>query len=384
MKINHYLFHAGISCFFYFATGCYYTVMALYMGDVGGMNASQIAMITSATPLFSIATQPLLGSIADKVKSPRLVSIVSIIVAILANILFIVNHSFIGLLISSGLVLSIYNAVTPLTDRIGTAAPYDFGKIRIFGSIGYAISAQINGIIYDSISPYAPYILFIAAAIITLICIYMTYDPEVSTKEGEEDSYSVKEAYTSLFKNKQFMIFLIINIFFWSSSMCNNTYLSVFFKSVGGNASQVGTYQLIATMFEIPMILASDYFLRRFSYKQMIMFPCIMAIVNFAWYATLPTPTMIIAAFFFKGCAILFTMCQVKLVMELVDPRYVSTAYALMYMAGKGVGTVIVQLVAGNLIDGFATMTPYYLFLTVLAVLAFIFCFFLKIERKRI
>ena len=45
------------------------------------------------------------------------------------------------------------NAVTPLTDRIGVSSPYQFGKIRLWGSVGYAIMAQVSGLLYQYISP---------------------------------------------------------------------------------------------------------------------------------------------------------------------------------------------------------------------------------------
>lgn len=382
-KRNRFIYHAGINGLFYWATGCYYTVMALYLANVAHMNANEVAMITSATPLLSIFTQPLLGTLADRFRSPRKVAMASLAITLVMNFVFMFTRSFILLLISSGLILSIYNAVTPLTDRIGTAAPYPFGRIRIFGSIGYAISAQISGLIYDRIAPQAPFVMFIAAAVLCIICIYRVNDPVVDTSsKTEDDSFSVKDAYTSLFHNRPFMIFLFINVFFWAASMCNNNYLSLFITSLGGKASHVGTYQLFSTFFEVPCILTTDFFLRKFSYKKLLMFSTAMAALQYFWYSTLPSPSLVIAVFVFKGFAIFFTMAQVKLVLDIVDSRFVSTAYGLLYMAGKGIGTVIVQLIGGRLIGAFPTMHYYYLFLTGLAVAAFVITLFFNTGKK--
>ena len=54
---DHYLFHAGISCFFYLGYGAFTVVLSMYCQDIG-MSASQIAYIVSFAPLLSIATQP--------------------------------------------------------------------------------------------------------------------------------------------------------------------------------------------------------------------------------------------------------------------------------------------------------------------------------------
>lgn len=57
---DHYLFHAGISCFFYLGYGAFTVVLSMYCQDIG-MSASQIAYIVSFAPLLSIATQPFFG-----------------------------------------------------------------------------------------------------------------------------------------------------------------------------------------------------------------------------------------------------------------------------------------------------------------------------------
>ena len=75
---------------------------------------------------------------ADKWQSPRKVSILLSFANILCMFIFAISRNFWILLLSSGLAVSFMNAVTPLTDRIGVSSPYQFGKIRLWGSVGYA------------------------------------------------------------------------------------------------------------------------------------------------------------------------------------------------------------------------------------------------------
>ena len=146
----------------------------------------------------------------------------------------------------------------------------------------------------------------------------------------------------------------------------------------------VGTYQLFATLFEVPAILATDFIIKKFSYKHIMLFACAMSIVNFVWYATLPNPNLIVAVFVFKGLStILFTMITVRLIMEIVEDKYVSTAFGLQATVGRGIGAAVVQLIGGKLIDSFSTMTPFYLFLSVLIVTAFVLSLTFK-EKKHL
>ena len=84
---DHYLFHAGISCFFYLGYGAFTVVLSMYCQDIG-MSASQIAYIVSFAPLLSIATQPFFGYLADKWQSPRKVSILLSFANILCMFIF--------------------------------------------------------------------------------------------------------------------------------------------------------------------------------------------------------------------------------------------------------------------------------------------------------
>ena len=149
---------------------------------------------------------------------------------------------------------------------------------------------------------------------------------------------------TELVHTRTFIIFLFISLFFWGACLTNSNYLSLFIRSLGGSASQVGTYQLCATLFEIPMILATDYIIKKISFRNIMLFAIFMSMVNFAWYASLPAVSLIIYVFVFKGFStVLFTMITVRLVMVLVKDEYVSTAYGIQAMLGKGLGTMVFQ-----------------------------------------
>lgn len=382
---NRYLFHAGISCFFYLGYGAFTVILSMYCQDIG-MSATQIAYIVSFSPLLSIITQPAFGYLADKWKSPRKVSILLMAITILTMFIFAISHNFWILLLSSGIAISFMNAITPLTDRIGVSSPYQFGKIRLWGSLGYAVMAQVSGILYQYISPFSNFMAGILGAILTIICIYFVNDPKLQEIEKVVDMQplSTKNIVLELIHNRPFIIFMIITFFFWGACSTNFNYLSIFIRSQGGTASQVGTYQLCATLFEIPMILITDYIIKKISFRNIMLFAVSISVINFAWYATLPSVNQIIFVFIFKGFStVLFTMITVRLVMLLVKEEYVSTAYGIQCMLGKGFGAMIFQLFGGQIIDNIG-MSAFYLFLCVGTIIALIFVLLFKLPQREI
>ena len=113
-----------------------------------------------------------------------------------------------------------------------------------------------------------------------------------------------------------------------------------------------------------------------------MMFAVVMSMINFAWYATLPSVNMIIYVFIFKGFStVLFTMITVRLVMVLVKEEYVSTAYGIQAMLGKGVGAMLFQLIGGRIIDAYS-MSAFYLFLFAGITIAFVVTLFFRMPKK--
>lgn len=379
---DHYFMHAGISCFFYLGMGAFSVVLSMYCQDIG-LSASQISYIVSFAPLLSIATQPFFGYLADKWKSPRKVSILLLCGIILNTLLFALSKNFWILLITSGITLSFYNAITPLSDRIGVSSPYEFGKIRLWGSVGYALMAQVSGILYEHISPFSNYIASMLGALITIICIYYVSDPKiVENNEVKKEKLSTKVIMKELIHNRPYMIFLLISFFYLGTTSANYNYLSIFIREMGGTATDVGTYQLFATLFEIPMILLTDRIVRRIPFKYIMYFAISVSCINFAWYATLPSAKAIIAVFVFKGFStILFTMITVRLIILLVQDDYVSTAYGIQSMVGRGLGATIFQLIGGNIIDHYS-MTYFYMFLLIGTFISLLLASQFKIKQK--
>ena len=93
MKKNSYMYHAGTSFFFYFAFACYNAMLALYLSDIH-FNAQQISLITSSAPLFSIFAQPYLGTLADRFRSPRKVSLVALFITVVMNMIFMKSRQY--------------------------------------------------------------------------------------------------------------------------------------------------------------------------------------------------------------------------------------------------------------------------------------------------
>ena len=384
MKKGSYLYYALANGMFYYAWGTFACIISVYLAGIGFI-ATDISLITSAAPLFAIFFQPVCGILADKVGSPKKVGMASLIFAVISGILFAYTKNLILLFLFNGLTQGFLNGTTALTDRLATGAPYPFGTIRIWGSICYAIACQVTGYVYDNLSHQAIYIIFTIAIIITIICFIGMNDVQQIKSEKKEESFTVLEMLKALFTNKAFVIFMIIYILFQGPASANGVYMPLLIKELGGSTTLVGTTLLFSTLSEIPAVLFSDQLIKKIPYKYLMLFACILTIIRFVWYSTYPTPTMIMMMFFFQGLTtIIFILVAVRIILDIVDERFVNSAYGISSMLAKGVAAFVFQMLSGNIIDAFGGAEGFrmvYLMYSVSILIATIVCIMFKMPE---
>lgn len=384
-KRGSYIYYALGNGMFYFSWAMFACIISVYLADVQ-CSATEISLITSASALFAMATQPICGFLADKFRSPKYVAIITAFLAIISGIAFSYTKSFIFLFLLNGFTQGFLNGITALSDRLATASPYPFGSIRIWGSILYAIAAQISGYVYENISPKANYYIFALGILIMIFSFLMMNDAKPIVKEGETSKITTKEVIQSLMHNKPFLMFMAIYFLFQGATSAQGTYFPLFIKELGGTTTLIGTTLLFSTLSELPMVFFSDKIIRKIPYKYLMIFACVLSLIRFIWYSTCPTPQMIMMIFFFQGLtSIVFILVAVRIILDLVDEKYVNSAYGISSMLAKGLSALIFQVVCGKVIDivgGQMAYTINYYIFAVTMVICILLCLKFKMPKK--
>ncbi|MEC0302109.1 MFS transporter, partial [Terribacillus saccharophilus] len=296
---------------------------------LSGMDKSpaEISFIVSSVGIFSIVIQPIVSYFADKTNNPKLISTITLILAGISGIAFMFSQSNILLFILNGLTLSFVNSVSPINEKLATNSRFRYGNIRIWGAIGFALASQIAAIIYEFISPTFNFILFFIAIIISIIGYYGTTEVEVQ-KKSTLNGISFKEVSYGLGKNTPYILFLLITLLFTGMTTVNNTYLPLLILDNGSQVSFVGTVMFLATLVEVPLILFSHLFLDKLSSKKLLIISYVIIIIQFGIYGIFSSVSVImVSAFLFKALAtMLFIMITLKVVISIVNPKYVNSA----------------------------------------------------------
>lgn len=383
-KKGSYIYYALGNGMFYFSWAMFSCIISVYLAGIN-CSATEISLITSAAALFAVVTQPVTGFLADKFRSPKLIAIIAGALTIVSGLLFAYTRSFFFLFLLNGFTQGFLNGITALSDRLATASPYPFGSIRVWGSILYAVAAQVSGIVYDYISPLANYYIFAVGLLIMLFSFYMMNDAKPLVT-GKVVKVTTKEVIQHLWHNKPFKIFMLIYILFQGPSSAQMVYLPLMIKGLGGTTTIVGTTLLFSTLSEIPAVLFSDRYMKKVSYKSLMIFACVLSIIRFVWYSTCPSPYMIMSVFFFQGLTtIVFILVAVRIILDLVDEQYVNSAYGISSMLARGLSALIFQIIGGQILDaipGTGGFTVLYLLFASSITVALILCFKFKFKKN--
>ncbi len=365
---NSYLSYVILFFFYDLAFAFFSALISVYL--IGkGYTASQVSMCISVAALANMVTQPVIGTLTDKF-GMRPVNMIMFAATCVSAALFVIAPNFLMIVGTYALMNLLMNGVNPTVERMATSSPYSYGSIRVWGSIGFAVGTQLTGIIYDVISPVAPYIGVIIAMLIAIFGFWGT-NPRLAEAEaaqieeaetGEVEPVSTKDLIT----NRKFLYYLVLQILFAAVTGAAYSFCPAFLTTKGLEASTASTILAVATLLEIPLLLFSSKFMDKIANKTLLLGVFALVVIEMVVYGlNLPLPLVIVATFLGRHPpAIINIMTNMKVVNTIVDARQQIAGLALV-KACQSFGTIISNNIGGRIADA-AGYPAMFLFLLVL------------------
>ena len=366
---NSYFSYLLMYFFYFFSLAVFSGYISVYLMDKG-YHASQVSMVVSCSFILSMIIQPIVGYFNDHYSQKRLNMLILLLAAVL-GIIFIYAQNIYMIALIYSLALGLFNATNPVIENMATLSRFSYGKIRIWGTIGYAVASKISGVIYDDVSPEAMYAFFTIGLILCVIGIYGTQNvKQIKTQK--------KEKTIGLFQ-KNFIIYLIIVCLFYAITNTNTTYLPAMFQNLGLSMNTISTVIFILTLSELPIIYFSQYYMNRLTNKQMLIGIFLLLTIQFFTYSFIKQAMIvIIVSICTKAVStMLFIMLNLKIVATIVDMKRQMNALALVQTC-RNFGSIVFQFVAGYLID-FYSYDIFYLILCLLSIVGMVICIFYRI-----
>ena len=371
---------------FYWAAFCCVAGFIAIFLQYKGFNNSQVGIVAGGGALMSVFLSPIVSN--NIAKMPGMTTNKLLTIIILFDIACFLMMAFLPLPIILIMVLyismhSLYLATVPFLNQIATnyivaGEDLNFGLSRGCGSVAYASTAVVMGIIISKLNPTVLSVIFALMTILTLVLLYSlpTIEIKVDTQPKEKSDTSAFD----IVKDYPVFFFLLLGVcmcFAASSSLA--TYLINIVKSLGGNESLYGIAVFCMAASEMPAMAIAPAPCKRFNPVLLIGF-CGFAylIRNLTICFAVNLPMLMIGMAFQSLSYGLFTAVIAYYItyhLKFSDQMMGQTMVAMMT---TGVGSTIGNFFGGIISDTFG-LTGMFTFCVILTVsgaaILFVTCF---------
>lgn len=311
----------------------------LYFLDKG-FTASQIGIIYSTGPFISIFANVLLGWASDKFQTiKKLLTLLLFGQLAMLALLFPVEH----FAIICAVMMAFYffqTPINPLSDSLYllsaryTGTPY--ALIRIFGSLGFAISAFLFGLLLKEIGSEWTLPIALATISITIVISFCIHDYRGSSRKIDFSGF-----FQLLRKPNIFLFFFILLIVSVPHRMYEG-FLGISLREMGASDSLVGLAWMISATSEIPILFLLGKYGHKFKELPLLVLACVLYAVRLWLLAELNNPNWVLVTQLMHSVTFgIYFSTVLRYISQIIPDEFRSSGQALFAVVWTGLAGVI-------------------------------------------
>ena len=366
MKKSYYMYSSWYFLM-YFALGGFFFFFIQLLTSFK-LEGSILGIIFSVGSFATIISQPFWGFVNDKLKKPKqVVSFLLISSSIMIFCFFFTRGaSVVGLVY---LIFMFFNSgISSVTDSAVLASGIPFGKIRLWGSIGYAVGVQISGLISQRLginSILGVYIIFMIFAMLIM--------EKIRFKETDTHKIRVQD-FKDLFSNKKYILLSLGCFLVGGSIIGNNNYFGLLYTKLGGSIAGIGLAFLLFAGSEAPFMAIYQKISGRINLIYGLIIVSVFSALRWFIYSLHVSPKILLLTFVLQGISVGgYLVLTTLYVAKITDEKVRTTALSLFGALSMGLGGMVLQFVAGKIMSIFGISHVYTFFfgMNILAIYIF-------------
>lgn len=321
----------------------------LYLQSLG-FSGAEIGLMAGISPLVTFFGATIWTSMADITRRHRLIMTTGLVVEIAGYILFPFLRGFFVVL-SAAIIINFFFAPVPsFADNaamfmLGEKKEY-FGRIRLGGTIGYALAGPLAGVLIGYFGLRAG---FWSAALVFLIGLFVsrgfTHAPSKAAPPN-------RDGIRILLTNPRWILFLIVSLSGGLALAAANNYLLPYMKELGAETSTMGIALAIGAVTEIPMLFFGHHLLRWLKPHKLFMLAMAVIGIRLLLFAVYNTPALILLVQLLCGFAFSATwIAGVAYANQHAPEGMSATAQGLFGATVVGFGTAVGGFLGGLLLE---------------------------------
>ena len=327
-----------------------------------GYSTVTIGFLMAGGPFVAIFANPFWAYWGDRLQNIRLVLLLILIGNLLVvQLVFQLDtptYVFLAMLVFFLFQTPSFSQSNSLILQTISGTSTKFGGIRAWGSLGYAIMAGIAGPIIVLVGINQLWILY--SVLLSLTIFLMTRFPKVTVKESTK---VVRGGYAAnVLGNRFFLLFLMLGIFLAVPNAMNQTFVSLYIVELGGSLQLIGYSALLTAIFELPVFLLLDRYLKPNKRIMIALLILISLLFALRWYLmSLATTPMSILYVQVLHCITFATFYYIgtTLTAQLIPARYLASGQALFTLTFSGIAGIIAGTLGGWLFQTYGGKEMY-------------------------
>ncbi len=355
-----------INAFVFIPAAQYTPFLSAYFAKAG-ISALEIGILLTIGPIVSIIIQPIWAYISDRTGKRKLVLCFVVLGTALSILSYYIGRSFLSFFIAAMLLAFFVTSIIPLNDantlHIAHKNGLDFSKIRMGGTIGYAITVIFAGEIVKSIPSIGFLMGSIGYAILFLLIVRLpkeeNTDPPPSEPKHTSVGHKEKKSLLHIFESKEIYFILAFAFINQVGLSFNYSFLGVYMLNMGMTESTMGLINCISALSELPVLFLINHIIKRISPMKISLIACFLLGLRILAVTGGSLPFVIMSAVLhgitfmtvYFSCAIFIS--------KNVKPENQSKGQSILTIIQAGLASITGNIAGGFLVDQLGLKASY-------------------------
>ena len=334
---------------YYAALGAFNPYWALYLKGLG-QDVAAISILMSLWYGTRVFAPSAWSALAARSAQPIRWLRVGSVLTVASFAFFSVPHDFTALFVVMCVFCFVYNAIMPqfesitLSHLVGKSERY--GRIRVWGSIGFVVVVGLFGVLLDYLPvtalPWLMLPLFVAMAIASFFNDYGR--APVAASDTESPSFIAR------LRRPEVIAFFVVALLMQISFGPYYTFYSIYLDEHGYRTSALGIYWSIGVVVEILVFAVSAWIFRRWNAASVLIVSLVSASLRWLMIALWPDNATLMAfaqtlhALSFAA----FFAASMQFLVHYFPGRQNGHAQGIYYGFSSGIGGVLGALLSGQ------------------------------------
>jgi len=338
---------------FYSGQAIYYTYNNVFLSQ-NGLSESAIGLVGSLSTALLLLVQPLWGMLTDRARYKNRVAALTMLLTAFASIcMYLFSAPWWLIMCVIGINLVFTPSLT-LQDscalEITEGTDWDFGNVRLGGTLGYMLFAVIVGSVLKNYR--TAYLIFAVTSLLTGLMVWkLKMKPQARVTEGKKEK-APKADFKAIFRNKALLCLIAYNIAY-SVTMTFSRYFSIYYtRELGATSFMLGLCTTVNCVLEVPCFWFAGKIEKKIGVMNTLSFAAFTLIAKYVLLALVRNPWAVVFVHVIGGCTYpLFHYCILNQINENVPVNMRATSQSTCAMLSSILSSIVFAPIAGMCSD---------------------------------